>query len=187
MQAPEPSSFASASADGRTAWPSRATLARVWLVWWLLCAALWMLLDDTTAVPELVDGAVAASIGATGSTLALKRMPARFVPRLAWGRHWWRPWVQLVTGLPVLIRVLARAIAGGDREPGELRWLSFALEADPEVRDAQVALASFAGSVASNSVVVAVDERRRSMLVHELVPGSGRSGPDPLSLGGEAG
>lgn len=41
-------------------------------LWWLLCAALWMLLDDTTALPELVDGAVAAAIGATGSTLALK-------------------------------------------------------------------------------------------------------------------
>jgi hypothetical protein len=186
MQAQEPSSLASASGDGRAAWPSSAALARVWLVWWLLCAALWMLLDDTTVLPELVDGAVAAAIGATGSTLALKRTPVRFVPRPVWARHWWRPWVELVAGLPMLIRALARALAGGDREPGALRWVSFALEPDPEVRGAQVALASFAGSVASNSVVVAVDERRGSMLVHELVPRSGRSGPDPLRLGGGA-
>jgi hypothetical protein len=184
MQAREPSSLASASGDGRTGWPSKAALTRIWLVWWLLCASLWMLLDDTTALPELVDGAVAAAIGATGSTLALKRMPLRFVPRPAWARHWWRPWVELVTGLPLLIGVLARALAGGDRGPGELRRVSFVIESDSEVRGAQVALASFAGSVASNSVVVAVDERRGSILVHELVPRSGRSGPDPLRLGG---
>jgi hypothetical protein len=186
MQARDPSSLASASAsgDGRAAWPSGAALARIWIVWWLLCGALWMVLDDTTVLPELVDGAVAAAIGATGSTLALKRMPMRFVPRPGWARHWWRPWAQVITGLPVLIRVLARALAGGDREPGELRWVSFALESDPEIRDAQVALASFAGSVASNSVVVAVDESRESMLVHELEPRSGRGGPDPLGLGG---
>jgi hypothetical protein len=83
MQAREPSSLASASGDGRAAWPSTAALARNWLVWWLLCAALWMLLDDTILLPELVDGAAAAAIGATGSTLALKRMPVRFVARPA--------------------------------------------------------------------------------------------------------
>ena len=183
MQAREPSSHASGSGDGRAPWSSAAALARIWLVWWLLCAALWMLLDDTTVLPELVDGAVAAAIGATGSTLALKRMPMRFVPRPEWARHWWRPWAELVTGLPLLTRVLARALAGGDREPGELRRVSFALESDPEIRSAQVALASIAGSVASNSIVVAVDERRGSLLVHELVPRTGREGPDPLSLG----
>jgi hypothetical protein len=184
MPTREPSSLASAADAGRAAWPGAAALARIWLVWWLLCAALWMLLDDTTVLPELVDGAVAAAIGATGSTLTLKRMPMRFVPRARWARYWWRPWVQLVTGLPVLFLVLARALAGGDRRPGELRWVSFALESDPEVRGAQIALASFAGSVATNMVVVAVDERRGSLLVHELVPGRGPGGPDPLGLGG---
>lgn len=185
MQAREPSSLASASGNERAAWPSAVSLARTWLVWWLLCAALWMLLDDTTVLPELVDGAVAATIGATGSTLTLKQMPMRFVPRAAWARHWWRPWAELVTGLPVLIRVLVHTLAGGDREPGELRWISFALESDSEIRSAQVALASFAGSVASNSVVVAVDESRGSLLVHELASRAGRGGPDPLGLGDE--
>lgn len=163
--------------------PSRAALARTWLTWWLLCAGLWMVLDDTTALPELVDGAVAATIGAGASTLAFTRTPLRFAPRPAWARGWWRPWMELITGLPSLTRVLVRALADGDRDPGALRSIPFAVETDSAVRAAQVALASFAGSVSSNSVVVAVDEEQGALLVHELVPQSGATGPDPLKLG----
>jgi hypothetical protein len=154
-------------------------------VWWVLCAALWMLLDDTTATPELVDGAVAAAIGACGSTLVQARTSMRFAPRAAWARRWWRPWAQLLAGLPVLAQMLLRALAGGEREPGQLRSVPFAVESADDVRAAQVALASFAGSVSSNSVVVAIDEDRGRLLVHELVPDPDRSGPDPLGLGAD--
>jgi hypothetical protein len=142
-----------------------------------------MLLDDTTAAAELADGAVAAVIGACGATLTQARMPMRFAPRATWARRWWRPWLQLLAGVPLLVRMLLRVLAGGDRAPGELRWVPFAVESDADVRAAQVALASFAGSVSCNSVVVAIDEDRGSLLVHELVPDSDRSGPDPLELG----
>ena len=141
-----------------------------------------MLLDDTTAVPELADGAV-GMIGACGATLTQARMPMRLAPRATWARRWWRPWLQLVTGLPLLVGMLLRALAGGNREPGQLRSVPFAVESDADVRAAQVALASFAGSVSCNSVVVAIDEDRGSLRVHELVPDSDPSGPDPLGLG----
>lgn len=183
MQARDPSSLASASGQGRGPRSSAAALVRTWVIWWVLCAALWMLLDDTTAAPELADGAVAAAIGACGATLTQARVPIRFAPRARWARRWWRPWVQLVAGLPMLVRMLLQALTGGDREPGQLRSLPFAVESDDGVRAAQVALASFVGSVSCNSVVVAIDEDRGSLLVHELVPDSDRSGPDPLGLG----
>lgn len=165
---------------------SKRTLARVWVVWWALCAALWMLLDDTVAAPELAAGALAAAIGASGATLVRIRNPMRFAPRAAWARRWWRPWVQLVAGLPLLVRMLAGALAGGDRQPGQLRSVPFAVESGDDVRAAQVALASFAGSVSCNSVVVAIDEARGSLLVHELSPEADGSGPDPLGLGAHA-
>jgi hypothetical protein len=183
MQARDPSSLASASGERPGSRPSATALARTWVVWWVLCAALWMLLDDTTATPELADGAVAAGIGACGSTLVRARAPMHFVPRAAWARRWWRPWVQLVAGLPLLVRLLMRALAGGDREPGRLRSVPFAVEPDDDLRAAQVALASFAGSVSCNSVVVAIDEDRGTLLLHELVADAERSGPDPLGLG----
>ena len=148
-----------------------------------MCGALWMVLDDTTALPELVDGAVAAAIGASAATLALARAPVRFAARAAWARRWWRPPARLIADLPSLARILLRAVAGGDRHPGRLRTLHFGVEADPEARAAQVALASVAGSVAPNTIVVAIDEADQTLIVHELVPTSSRTGADPLELG----
>jgi hypothetical protein len=186
MQARDPSSLASVSGEPQDPPASKRTLARAWVVWWALCAALWMLLDDTVAAPELAAGALAAAIGASGATLVRIRNPMRFAPRAAWARRWWRPWVQLVAGLPLLVRMLVGALAGGDRQPGQLRSVPFAVESDDDVRAAQVALASFAGSVSCNSVVVAIDEARGSLLVHELSPEADGSGPDPLGLGAHA-
>jgi multisubunit Na+/H+ antiporter MnhE subunit len=155
----------------------------VWLIWWVACAALWMVLDDTTAVPELVDGAVAASIGATAATATMMRHPDRFAARRAWARRWWRPLVQFVADLPGLVATLATALRGGEREPGALREIPFRLEEDAATRNSQVALASLVGSFAANSVVVAVDESASVLLVHELRPSGGRAGADPLELG----
>ncbi len=158
-------------------------MARHWVVWWIVCGALWMVLDDTAAVPELVDGAVAASIGATAATLTMVHSPTRFVIRVAWLRLWWRPLVQFAHDLPVLAGLMLDALRGGDRDPGGLRTIPFAVEHDPAERAGQVALASVVGSFAPNSIVVAVDEATGTLLLHELCPGVTRTGADPLELG----
>jgi hypothetical protein len=156
---------------------------RTALVWWLICAALWMVLDDTTTAPELVDGAVAATIGAGAATLTLVHSPLRVAAVPGWWRGLWRPWARLVGELPLLAGVLWRALSDGEREPGGLRRVPFASQARADRRAGQVALACVAGSIAPNAVVVAVDEERGEMLVHELVPGSGREVADPLGPG----
>ena len=142
-----------------------------------------MVLDDTTLLPELVDGAVAATIGASAATLTVARSPVRFAGRRAWLARSWRPLAQFAADLPALTAILGRALAGGDRDPGQLRALAFAVDPDPGRRPAQVALASIAGSFAPNTVVVAVDEDAGTLIVHELVPGSPRTAADPLELG----
>ena len=144
---------------------------------------LWMVLDDTTLVPELVDGAVAAAIGATAATLTAARSPVRFAYRGGWWRWWWRPPAQFLGGLPTLIALLLDAVRTGDRDPGGLRAIPFGVDPDPAARSTQVALASVAGSFAPNTVVVAVDESAEVMIVHELRPQSTRTGADPLELG----
>jgi multisubunit Na+/H+ antiporter MnhE subunit len=163
--------------------PARAKLVRTWLVWWGLCAALWLVLDDTVALPELVDGAVAAAIGASAATLVCARSHVQFAPQTGWARRWWRPLVHLVSDLPELTRTLAIALAGGDRDPGQIRTVGFCVAADHRARAAQVAIASFAGSVAPSTVIVAVDEEGEQLIFHELTPREGRDRADPLELG----
>ena len=162
---------------------SRAELVRSWLVCWALCAGLWLVLDDTVAVPELVDGAVAAVIGASAATLVRARSHVQFAAPPGWARYWWRPLAHLVSDLPELIRTLTAALAGGDRDPGRLRTVDFSARADDRARAAQVALASIAGSVAPGTVIVAVDEEGGQLIFHELTPREGRERADPLELG----
>jgi multisubunit Na+/H+ antiporter MnhE subunit len=163
--------------------PGRAELIRGWLIWWALCGALWLVLDDTLALPELVDGAVAAAIGASAATLVRARSHVQFAARPGSARRWWRPLVHLVSDLPELTRVLARALAGGERDPGRVRMVQFALDSDPRTRAAQVALASIAGSVAPSTVIIAVDEEGGQLIFHELTPRDDRRRADPLELG----
>ena len=142
-----------------------------------------MVLDDTTLLPELVDGAVAATIGATAATVTAARGRVRFALRRVWLRRWWRPLAQFAGDLPALVELMIRALRGGDRDPGGLRSIPFRVDADPAARRGQVALASVAGSFAPNSIVVAVDEAAGTMVVHELRPAGTRLGADPLELG----
>jgi hypothetical protein len=145
------------------------------------CAGVWMVLDDTVLLPELVDGAVAAAIGASAATLTMVRSPVRFAPRIRWLRYWWRPGVQFLSDLPMLVRLLGAALRGGSRDPGGLREIPFRAESGPARRAAQEALASVAGSFAPGAVVVAIDNG--SLIVHELEPDGSRSVADPLELG----
>jgi hypothetical protein len=162
---------------------SHAELVRTWLVWWTLCAALWLVLDDTLALPELVDGAVAAAIGASAATLVRARSHVQFAAQPGWARYGWRPLVHLVSDLPELTRTLAGALAGGDREPGRVRTVDFSVATGDRARAAQVAVASIAGSVAPSTVIIAVDEEGEQLIFHELTPREGREHADPLELG----
>src|SRR3954471_1101278 len=63
--------------------PRHPGAVRAWLIWWVLLAALWLALVDTVVVPELVAGAVAAAIAATGAVLVRGRRQVLLRPRAA--------------------------------------------------------------------------------------------------------
>ena len=142
-----------------------------------------MVLDDTAALPELIDGAVAAAIGASAATLVRARSHVQFAGRWRWARFWWRPLWRLAADLPELTGALTRAVLRGERDPGRVRTVTFAAQADARARATQVALASIAGSVAPSTVIVAVDEDRGQLIFHELTPRDDRQRADPLELG----
>src|SRR3954465_14950878 len=131
---------------------------RSWVVWWALCAALWLLLVDRTPTAELLAGAGVAAAGATVAVLIRGRRLVLLSPSPRWLPALVRPLAGLVGDLVPLTRVLvAQAQArrrGGAR--GTLTGLRYDAAGDPTHRTLTEAL----GSLAPNTIVVDVDERR---------------------------
>jgi multisubunit Na+/H+ antiporter MnhE subunit len=130
----------------------------------VLLAALYLLLADSTVFPELVVGAFAAAVGATGAVLCRAQRRELLRPRLGWLRAAARPAVGMFTDLVPLTRRLVT------RGGGELRRLPLTVPGDRGERAAFVAFTEALGSLAPNTVVVDVDAERGELLVHELAP-----------------
>ena len=143
---------------------------RAWLIWWGLLAALWLALVDTVAAPELVAGAVAAAIAATGAVVVRGQRRVLLRPRAAWVRHAAGPVRRLVTDLgPLAIALWRRGIRRAD-EHGEIVEVPYtAVGLEPEATAHRVFTQAL-GSLGPNTLVVGVDAERRVLLVHELVP-----------------
>src|SRR3954468_21511217 len=136
---------------------------RVWLLWWALCAALWLMLVDRTPTDELLAGAGVAGRAATVVAVlrAQRQVVLRF--RARWLLRAWRPVLGVVTDLVPLLRALPR------RGGGALVEVPFgAVGEDPETTAFRV-LTETLGSTAPNTIVVEVDRDRRVLLAHQLV------------------
>ena len=161
---------------------SLARLAAFGAATWVLMAAVWLLLVDNPALPELVAGAVAAAVAATGSELVRAQRIARVRPRVRWLRFAWRPFVRLPLDVLLVMREVARQAAQRKPRRGELRAVRFEHRSGGAQENARRALAEALGSVAPNTIVIGVDEERELLLAHQLVPAGDERTLDPLEL-----
>jgi hypothetical protein len=77
-----------AMAARRGSWPDDvARRVVVWLVWWALLMAFWVILDYSTERNELLAGAAAAALGAFLAELVTYQAAARFRLRARWLLH----------------------------------------------------------------------------------------------------
>jgi multisubunit Na+/H+ antiporter MnhE subunit len=150
--------------------PRHPGAARAWVIWWALLAALWLALVDTVVVPELVAGAVAAAIAATGAVLVRGQRRLLLRPRAAWARHAGGPLRAAVTDLAPLLRALWRRGIRRRRERGRLVEVPYAAVGDDPEAAAHRVFTQALGSLAPNTLVVSVDRERGKLLVHQLVP-----------------
>ncbi|QEC48233.1 hypothetical protein FSW04_12100 [Baekduia soli] len=147
--------------------------ARPWIAWWTLCQGLWGLLVDRVHAAELLTGAAIAAIAATVATMVRGRRQTVLRVHPRWLTGAWRPLLGLVTDLVPLTRTLVvRGILRRD-ERGVLSELPFALGGDPGEEAGYRVLTETLGSLAPNTIVVAVDRDRRILLAHQLQPTSG--------------
>ncbi|UGS38362.1 hypothetical protein [Capillimicrobium parvum] len=142
---------------------------RAWAAWWVISAALWLALVDRNALDELVTGAVAAAIAATGAVLVRSQRERLTRVRPVWALRVLRSSAGLVTDLPLLVAVLWRRGVLRRDEHGRIVERPFAsTEADDPVQAGDRAAAQAVGSLAPAGVVVDVDVDRGVIVEHRL-------------------
>jgi hypothetical protein len=149
----------------------------------VFAAALYLLLIDITDLPELLVGAGAAVLAATGLELAREQGIVGQSIRWRWLLRLHRPLLSAPRDIVIVSLLALRALAGGDARPGRFRAVRFRCGESVPREDGRRALAEAAGSFAPNTFVIGIDGDREMILAHQLRPRGGREKLDPLELG----
>jgi multisubunit Na+/H+ antiporter MnhE subunit len=152
------------------------------LVGFVLAGAFYLLLVDTTSLPELyVLGGVGLLGGVAFEASREEGFPEGRFSAL-WFRRAWRAFarVPLDMGL-VCVEALAQLFTRR-RVRGNFRAVPFKGGDDPEARG-RFALTDILGSLAPNTIVIGIDPDKELLLVHQLRPRGGREDIDMLDLG----
>jgi hypothetical protein len=144
---------------------------------------LYLLLIDTTSLPELYVLAGAAVLCAVGLLVAREQgfVEARVSPRAlvgAWRLAWQVP-------LDIATLCLVAIAQAAQRRParGAFRTTRFDATAETPADTGRRALAEWLGSVSPNTIVIGVDADRGRLLVHQLHPRGEAEELDVLRLG----
>ena len=161
-------------------------MARVssFLIGLLVAAPFYLLLIDTTTVPELIAGVAAAAIAAAAYELAYAEGAGHASYRAGWFRRAWR----VVAYMPLQIAIVCAEVASQTLKPrrrrGGVRAVPFRCGAEQTSLElGRRALAEALGSLTPNTIVIGVDPDSSLLLVHQLRLTGGREQLDPLELG----
>jgi hypothetical protein len=155
-----------------------------WMAW-LLAAALYLVLIDITDLPELIVGAGAAALAATGFELAREQHTAGGLKgRLGWLLALYRPLLKVPSDVAVVSLLAVRQLLRPRAVNGVFRTAPFR-RGDAGLEAGRCALAESFGSFAPNTIIIGVDSERELLLGHQLRRGGGDEAIDVLRLGAE--
>ncbi len=160
-----------------------ARRAFAWGVGWAFAAALYLLLIDITSLPELIVGAGAAVLAATGVELAREQGVVGESVRLRWLARMHRPLLKVPGDIAFVTVMALRQLVKREAHAGRFRAVRFACGEEDQHESGRRALAEAAGSFAPNTFVVGIDSDRELILAHQLRPTGGREAIDLLELG----
>jgi hypothetical protein len=154
-----------------------------WSLGWVFAGALYLLLIDITDLPELIVGAGAATLAATGLELAREQQVAGESIRARWMTRAYRPLLKVPTDIwhvsgAAIVQLLRR-----DAVVGQFRAVPFRCGEDELHESGRHGLAEGFGSLAPNTIIVGVDSERELILAHQLRRSGGREAIDLLELG----
>jgi hypothetical protein len=146
-------------------------------------AAAYLLLIDITDLPELLVGAGAAVLAATGLELAREQGLVGESLRWRWLLRIYRPFLRVPRDILIVSAMALRALVRREERVGGFRAVPFRGGDDKAHEIGRHALAEAAGSFAPNTFVVGIDAERQVVLAHQLRVVKGRQAIDPLELG----
>jgi hypothetical protein len=160
--------------------------AGAWWTAWLVAGALYLLLIDTTSLPELIVAVGAAAIAATGFELAREQQTAGGLNmRLGWLATAYRPLVKVPSDVASVTVLAFRQLARPRAVNGTFRAVPFRCGPEHDIEIGRRALAESLGSFAPNTIIVGVDVERELILGHQLRPKGGADAIDVLDLGSQ--
>lgn len=160
-----------------------ARTAAAWALAWIFAAGLYLLLIDTTDLPELVVGAVAAALAATGSELARHQGIVGESIRAGWLARLYRPLMKVPGDVWLVSAVAVRRLVRPRDPAGVFRVVRFTRGEREQLESGREAMAVAFGSFAPNTIIVGIDSGQQVMLAHQLQWSGGRDAIDLLELG----
>ncbi len=150
--------------------------AGVWLLWWVLLMAFWIIVDDKLAADELLAGAGAAALAASLAELAGYQANTRLRLRIAWLRPAIRLPADVIRDTGIVFGALWRRLTQGQEPAGGFSELPVRFGDQSIEAKARRALLVGGKSVAPNTFVLGLDPERQVMVVHQLVRAQAQKG-----------
>jgi multisubunit Na+/H+ antiporter MnhE subunit len=143
--------------------------AGAWLVWWVLLMSLWVIVDDSIALDELLAGAGAAALAALLAELVTHQAGTRFRMRVEWLAPALGLPGQVVRDTVIVFAALWRRLVRGEQPPSGFREIParFGGASDEDVTRRVLLIGG--RSVAPNTFVLGIDRERNVMVIHQLV------------------
>jgi hypothetical protein len=165
-----------------------ARRATAWTAAGLLAGGLYLLLIDTTSLPELIVAVAAAAIAATAFDLAREQETAGGLSvRLRWLATLPRALVKVPRDIALVSFMAFRQLLSPRRINGTFRAVPFHCGPEHDIEIGRRALAESFGSFAPNTIIVGVDVERELILGHQLRQTGGAEAIDVLRLGSDTG
>jgi multisubunit Na+/H+ antiporter MnhE subunit len=149
--------------------PRHTRFALFWTINWAILLGLWFLYTNTPKISELLVGAPAAALAASGMAVVQGQAFAQFAPKFQWLLLFFaEPWY-VVTGSNAILWALLRRLTGKKSE-AQLKAVPFPAGGDDHKSAARRALAIVLTTISPNVLVIGIDRRHHLMLVHEIAP-----------------
>jgi hypothetical protein len=157
-----------------------------WCAAAVFAGGLYLLLIDTTSLPELIVGAGAVALAATGFELAREQQTAGgLTARLRWLGTLYRPLLKVPSDIAVLSLLAFRQLIRPEPVNGTFRAVHFGCGPEHDIESGRRALAEAFGSFAPNTIVIGVHVEAELILGHQLRHTGGPEAIDMLGLGSE--